>query len=95
MCISIHSDSPARFLSSLRSETICFCVYLLVLHYVLSTGLDSEDKQINYSFCSPSQSTLGNKYIKEYLFFSSLFKSMGYIIFLIIVVLKSCLIIAE
>lgn len=47
MCMCVHSNSVARLLSFLRSECICFGMYLLILHCVPDTGLDSEDKQIN------------------------------------------------
>lgn len=66
VCVSVPSDSPARVLSSLSKGTICFGMYLLILHYVLGTRLDPEDKQINkLQLLFSHKSKLENKYIKE------------------------------
>lgn len=43
MDVPVCSDSPTRFLSSLRSGTVCFGMYLLILPHVPGTGLGSED----------------------------------------------------
>lgn len=43
MDVPVRSDSATRFLSSLRSGTVCFGMYLLILPYVPGTGLGSED----------------------------------------------------